>query len=305
MHRFRLAGHKYWLQLMRWLRLSGPWEMKVEDFVDDWIASPPMAYLQLKEAIEHEDSTFQDFASIIGNDPAMVARLLKIVNSPFYGYPTQIETIQHALTIIGVTELSELVLATTVLNQFQGIPRRLLNVDAFWEHCLTCGSASKILAGYLHESELDRMNVAGMLHDIGRLVICKKAPKQAELIFYLCETREEMICTVEKEVMGFDHAEVGASLLKAWQLPPRLVEVVACSHFPERAKNFPVDAAIVHVADILAYQIQLGGSGERIIPMIDDVVWERTKLTPEMVESAQEDLRKKFEQQVDAMAQSD
>ncbi len=148
MHRFRLAGHKYWLQLMRWLRLSGSWKMKVEDFVDDWIASPPMAYLQLKEAIEHEDSTFQDFASIISHDPAMVARLLKIVNSPFYGYPTQIETIQHALTIIGVTELSELVLATAVLNQFQGIPRHLLNVDSFWEHCLTCGIASKILAAY-------------------------------------------------------------------------------------------------------------------------------------------------------------
>ncbi len=277
--------------------------MKVEEFVDDWIASPPMAYLQLKNAIEDEESTFQDFTSIISNDPAMVARLLKIVNSPLYGFPSQIETIQHALTIVGVTELSELVLATAVMNQFQGIPSRLLNVDSFWEHCLTCGIASKILAGYLHESELDRMNVAGMLHDIGRLVICKKAPKQAQLIFYLCETREEMICKVEKEVMGFDHAEVGASLLKAWQLPPRLVEVVACSHFPERSKNYPIDAAIVHVADILTYQIQLGGSGERIIPMIDNTVWERTKLTPEIVESAQEDLRKIYEGQEDAIAQ--
>jgi putative nucleotidyltransferase with HDIG domain len=260
--------------------------------------------LQLKEAIEDGDSTFHDYAAIIGNDPAMVARLLKIVNSPIYGYPTQIETIQHALTIVGVTQLSELVLATAVLNQFQGIPSRLLNVDTFWEHCLTCGIASKILAGYLHEAEVDRLNVAGMLHDIGRLVICKKAPKQAELIFYLCETREELICKVEKEVMGFDHADVGASLLKAWKLPPRLVEVVAYSHFPERSKNFPVDVAIVHVADILSYQLQLGGSGERIIPMIDNTVWERTRLTPEMVESAQEDLRKLLEEQVDAIAGS-
>lgn len=269
--------------------------MKLGELVDDWVASPPKTYFELKKAIEDEDSSFMDFARIIGSDPALVARLLRIVNSPLYGFSSQVETIQHALTIVGVQQLSELVLATTVMENFKGIPKRLLNMDTFWEHSIACGIAAKILANHLNESELDRFNVAGMLHDLGRLIISKKAPEQAEAIFSLSESRESLIDEVEKKVLGFTHAEVGASLLKAWKLPPRLVEVISCSHHPSRAKNYPLDAAIIHVADILAYQIKLGGSGERVVPQVDESVFQRTPLTQEMIVSAGSELEQLFE----------
>lgn len=269
--------------------------MELDELVDDWVASPPKTYFELKKAIEDEDSSFMDFARIIGSDPALVARLLRIVNSPLYGFSTQVETIQHSLTIVGVQQLSELVLATTVMENFKGIPKRLLNMDTFWEHSIACGMAAKILANHLNESELDRFNVAGMLHDLGRLIISKKAPEQAEAIFSLSESRESLIDEVEKEVLGFTHAEVGASLLNAWKLPPRLVEVISCHHHPSRAKKFPLDAAIIHVADILAYQIKLGGSGERVVPQVDESVFQRTPLTQEMIVSAGSELEQLYE----------
>lgn len=269
--------------------------VKVDQIIDEWVASPPTTYFQLRQAIEDPDSSFQDFSRIISSDPGLTARLLKVVNSPFYGASSQIETIQHALTIVGVDQLSELVLATAVMRNFKGIPKSLVDMDSFWSHSISCGLASRIIAAHLGNPEVDRFNVAGMLHDLGSLVIYKKAPAQAEKALTLSKARKGYLIEAEREVMGFDHADVGASLLKAWKLPERLVEVVLFHHQPSRAKKFPEDVSVIHLADILVHQMGLGTNGERMIPPLDKKIPEKLRFSKETLTSIKTELEKVFQ----------
>ena len=115
---------------------------------------PPHVYVKLKEALEDPRSSFKEFSAIIGHDPSLSARLLKIVNSAFYGMEQEVETITHALGIIGTEQLTQLVLATSVTKQFTGIPENLVSMDLFWRHSVACGVTAKIIADWVGERNL-------------------------------------------------------------------------------------------------------------------------------------------------------
>ena len=148
--------------------------------VKDWVASPPHVYIKLNDTLKDPRSSFKEFSEIISHDPSLTARLLKIVNSSFYSFETEIETITHALTIVGTEQLTELVLATSVTSQFTHIPKQLVSMNSFWEHSIACGVAAKVIADRRGESHLESFYLAGMLHDIGSLIIYKKFPEQAK-----------------------------------------------------------------------------------------------------------------------------
>jgi len=266
---------------------------EIERIAADWVASPPTVYFRFKEAIDDPDSSWKDFGEILRGDPALTARLLKIVNSAFYGLSTRVETVEHALTIVGLDQLSELILATTVMNEFKGIPREIITMSSFWEHNMACGLAAQIVASFMEERNLERFYVAGMLHDIGSLPIYKKAPEKAMRAIDLSLEKNISLFEAERQIFGFNHADVGASLLKAWQLPSRLTEVVATHHDPASAKNHPLEAAVVHLADRVAHEMGLGKSGEPSVPSLQEGVWKRIDL-PELI---LEDVRIKLEEQ--------
>lgn len=121
----------------------------------------------MREAIENPDSSIADFSSIIGADPALAARLLKVVNSPFYGLTAKVETIPHALNIIGSDQLADLALATSVASQFDGMKNVGIDLEAFWKHSVGVGVAARNMAKFLNLPDVDRYYLAGMLHDIG------------------------------------------------------------------------------------------------------------------------------------------
>lgn len=236
----------------------------VDEAIKDWVHSPPHVYVKLKETLEDPRSSFKEFSSIIGGDPALSARLLKIVNSAFYGLESEVETISHALGIIGTEQLTQLVLATSVTKQFSGIPENLVSMDLFWRHSIACGVATKIIADWVGERNLENYYLAGMLHDIGSLVIYKKFPKEAEKIISQCKENKECLFDIERKVFGVSHAKVGGRLLKGWGLPMSLCESAYFHHRPQKAKEFPLATKIVHVADSIVDEMNLGSSGEAI-----------------------------------------
>jgi HD-like signal output (HDOD) protein len=140
------------------------------------IPSLPEIFYQLKQAIDDPESSFDEIGKIVGNDPGLTARLLKIVNSAFFGFPQQVETISQAIGIIGREQLSDLVISTVVMNQFNNIPQSSLNMESFWKHSIACGLSAQNLALAIGEANLERYFVAGLLHDIGRLVIGIELP---------------------------------------------------------------------------------------------------------------------------------
>jgi HD-like signal output (HDOD) protein len=212
----------------------------------------------------------QDISTIISDDPGLTSRLLQLVNSAFYGFPSKIETVSRALFIVGTQQIRDLALATSIMSLFKGIPESLVNMESFWRHSVACGIAAKILATYRRcEMNVERFFAAGIIHDIGRLVIYKRIPETAQEMIQRCKTNKELLYIVEKEVMGFNHSNVGRVLVKYWNLPPSLEDVVAYHHSPRDAKRYPIETSVVHVADIIVHAMQYGNSGETYVPPLD------------------------------------
>jgi len=242
------------------------------------VSSLPMVYHRINEAINHPRASMKDIGKIISDDTGLTVRLLRLVNSAFYGFPSKIETITQALVIIGTKQLRDLALATSIVSLFKGIPKDLVNMDSFWRHSIVSGIVAKILATYRRETNIERFLIAGMLHDVGRLILYKKMGDQAREALYECQTTGALLFTMETKIMGFDHAALGRRLLNLWNLPLSLEEAVAYHHAPHQAKQYPLEAAVVHVSDIIGNALQWGTSGERYVPALNQEAWNRIGL---------------------------
>ncbi|MEN6319886.1 MAG: HDOD domain-containing protein [Syntrophaceae bacterium] len=234
------------------------------------LSSLPVVYTKINEAVNNPRSSMQDIGAVISDDPGLTSRLLQLVNSAFYGFPSKIETVSRALFIVGTQQIRDLALATSIMSLFKGIPESLVNMESFWRHSVACGIAAKILATYRRcEMNVERFFAAGIIHDIGRLVIYKRIPETAQEMIHRCKANKELLYVVEKEVMGFNHSNVGRVLVKYWNLPPSLEDVVAYHHSPKDAKRYPIETSVVHVADIIVHAMQYGNSGEMYVPPLD------------------------------------
>lgn len=248
------------------------------------ISSLPTIFYQINAAVEDPECSFVEIGEIINGDPSLAARLLRIVNSSFFGFPSKIETISHAVTIVGMAQLHDLALATTVVNQFKGIPKNLINMEKFWLHSVATGLAARIIAVYRREPNADRFYLMGMLHDLGRLVLFLNIPDQMQNVMSVYE-EEGLLHEVENKIIGADHANVVGMLLEMWKLPEMLQEAVAHHHTPAQAAHYPTAAAIVHVADIVAHAMEIGTCGERYVPPLSAKAWEILDLPTNLLSS--------------------
>ena len=242
------------------------------------ISSLPLVYTRLNDAVNNPRASISDIGRIISEDAGLTARLLRIVNSAFYSLPTRIESITRAVTIIGTHELRALALATSVTTMFRGIPEDLANMDLFWRHSIACGVAARIIATFRRIPNAERFFIAGVLHDIGRLVMYVKIPDQSREAMIRCREVGQPLYLAERDVIGFGHAAVGSLLLEAWRFHPGLEEAVGFHHNTNGAARYPLEAAIIHLADILCHALQLGTSGELFVPPLDSEAWERIGL---------------------------
>jgi putative nucleotidyltransferase with HDIG domain len=227
----------------------------------DKIASPPRVFKRVNEIVNDPDSTTEDIARVIAEDAGITLRLLRVVNSAFFGYQQKIDSLDQAVMALGTRQVRDLVLATTVADIFEGLPSDLINMDSFWRHSLACGAMARSLAQVRQEMNLEPFFLGGVLHDVGRLVMFSKMPGECREIVARCLKTNEVMQTVEREVFGYDHAEVGGCLLSTWGLPPQLEEAVAAHHLPQRASRNPLLAAVVHIADMVVNALKLGNSG--------------------------------------------
>ncbi len=242
--------------------------------VDPGLASLPEVYYEFRRAVQGPDLDFERVERIILKDTSLTVRLLKIVNSAFYSFPSKIETISHAIGVIGTEQLSYLVLSTSVMDKFRGIPDDVLNMNSFWQHSIACGLVSKKLAEYKGEQSSEKYFIFGMLHDIGRLVMCMNIPKRNCEILIRSNSDNRAVHLIEAEELEFDHGQLGGALLRKWNLPEVYQEVVEFHHNPSHAILFPVEVAHCHLADIIANTLKLGCSGEsENIPELNEHAW--------------------------------
>jgi putative nucleotidyltransferase with HDIG domain len=273
--------------------------MDIDELIkkNDRLATLPDVYYRLNETIHDPDCTFDDIGEIICTDTALTARLLRIVNSAYYGFSNRVETVTHALSIIGTDQLSQLVLASSVLSRFSGIPQEIYNMESFWRHSLGCGLAARALASLSGESNVERFFVAGLLHDIGRLVMCIKLPDQVREVLKRARETGHPLHKEEKKMFGYDHAEVGGKLVKSWLLPERLEESIRFHHSSDKTINYPVEAATVDLANGIAHSMQLGDSGEVAVLPLNQKAWKTLSLPENLyLPMVKEKIEEQFEE---------
>lgn len=263
------------------------------------VYSLPDIYTQLDEAINDPFSNLDDIAKILSEDTGISARLLKLANSAMYAFPSRVETITRAITIIGTKQLQDLVLATCVIKIFKNIPEDIIDMDSFWRHSIATGICSRIIATYQRSDNVERFYLMGLLHDIGRLIMCMQIPDIVKEQILYCKKNKLLLHRVEKQHLGFDHAEVGQYLLKSWRLPRSIEKTIGYHHRPMRLTEFQNEAAVIHVSDSLSHGLHMGTSGESFVPPFDERAWQLLNLKPSQIPMIIEHMEKQYDDVVD------
>jgi len=239
----------------------------------------PSITLELNEIIGDPMSNSDDIGKIVGKSPSLTALLLKIVNSPVYGFPSRIDSISRAVTMIGTKEISGLALGISTITIFKNIPEEILDMQMFLKHSLACGIIARILATFKNVMHTEKLFVSGLLHDIGRVLVYTYYPEQAKGLLQRAEKSGNCLYIEEASFFGCSHSDIGKYLLQKWKLPLILENNLLFHHNPSIADNTE-QATIVHLADILANGLGLGSSGERQVPPLDDIAWDKLGLSP-------------------------
>ena len=234
----------------------------------------PTVFHHLVELINNPDVTTAQLAKVVAMDTALSARLLKLVNSPFYGMAFKVDTISRAVLMVGTRQLVMLAMGATLVTSFRGIPVTLVNMRSFWAHSISCGAASRLFAKHSRQSEPESFFVAGLLHDIARLLIFTQLPNHSLYILTEAKRRNESVHDLELETLGFTHEELGGLLLRSWNCPSDLVRRVERHHDPVTEESGSEDA-VLPAANMLSQALGYGTSGETCIPPLSPVAWEK------------------------------
>lgn len=251
------------------------------------LISFPEVFLRVNDMVNDPKSTSSDIANLISQDPGLTVRLLKVANSPLYGSSRQIETVARAVTLLGTAQIRDLVLATSTNQMFAKVTNDVIFIDDFWHHSIFCGLAAKSLATASGKVTSDFAFVAGLLHDVGQLVLFHQQPGQMRVALdMVADPRNAMeMYQAEQVVFGFDHMQLGAALLRAWHLPERLQECVEFHHMPGAAKKYPVEVALVHIANGLASYAAVRNVNDQAVPVIEADSWAVAGLSPDIIEA--------------------
>jgi putative nucleotidyltransferase with HDIG domain len=260
------------------------------------VASLPEVFIRINEMVENPHYSASDIGRVISRDPAMTARLLKIVNSPFYNFPSKIDTVSRAITIIGVRELRDLVLATTVVKLFAGIPNDLVSMDSFWRHSTLCAVVARQLGARNRELNVERFFIAGLLHDIGSLLIYRKIPELAREALLRASHNDEVLESAERGVMGFSHADVGGELMRKWRLPKNIEDAVEHHLRPSNCPGCGKEVAVVHLANIIASAVWDSSSEPMVVPPLDPTAWEVLDLSPRDIDPVVTEAERQYDE---------
>ena len=246
----------------------------------------PRTVLRITELVNDPKSSARDLARIITDDQVLAARLLKLVNSSFYGFPQRISTITAAIVLLGFDAIRNLLLTTSVFELFTN--RKKFNEfpqEQFWDHSLGCAVAAKIIGDHVRYDKVEELFVSGLLHDIGKIVEMIFMPQQFSKIMSRVQKNGILMLSAEEQILGYSHADVGQLLAEKWNLPPKLISVILHHHRPSTGGRFAQEAAIIHLADIFCRALNIGSGGDNKIPPLDKIAWQNLKIKDEALDS--------------------
>ncbi len=230
----------------------------------------------LRELLHADNRFTTQISEVIRRDPSLTARLLRLVNSVYYGLTSPVNSIEEAVFYLGVRQIRQLAVVTPVIEDFQKLAGSTsFPWREFWQHCIATAILTRELTSSIMRLEDDSDYVAGLVHDVGKIVMASAFPQHFQAIYMEpSDFPQEDLLAREKRILGVDHTELGAIYLSQHQLPGVLFEVARYHHEPENCPKMRELVAAVHIADMLARFARIGSSGNEV--PVDDESWLET-----------------------------
>lgn len=233
----------------------------------------PAIYLRVKRVLDDKDANVSDLAKVISVDPALTARVLKLINSSFFGLSGTVDSLDRALSLLGMRPVHDLVLATAVVDAFDRVRPELMDTARFWQASVYRALAAKTLARLCGQGDSGRVFTQALMSDLGHMVLFIKEPVVTAAALKECHNKPWALAATERELLGCDFADVGAALAQVWQLPSSFVHSIRHQNQPEKAGAFTRDASLLQVAGVLScLDAKLADSAEHIAH-ISPFVW--------------------------------
>lgn len=235
------------------------------------LASFPDIAIKINNMVGDENYGANEIGAVIKTDPALTAAMLKLANSVTYNVGGTVTNIERAITVVGLREVRDLAFGISATGSFDGIPNELISVEEFWKHSLYCATAAQYLAKALKIRSPDSIFTAGLLHDIGHLVMFSKAPDLSRKALELSLEENDGLSPyyAEKTIFGFTHADVGAALAEQWQFPDSLKDGIRYHHDPYESDSVTDNIIIIHIANSIAVLCELDSVDLDDAPPID------------------------------------
>jgi HD-like signal output (HDOD) protein len=228
----------------------------------------PGIVAKISRMVENPETSAAEVGRLISQDQVLSAKVLRMANSAFFGMSRKISSISQALVILGFDVVKGLVLTSSVFDMIQK------SMAGLWEHSIGCAAASGAVATLLGRDDAEEILVAGLLHDLGKVVLALNLPEEMKLVQKKVASGPVLFHEAESELLDFDHCDLGQWLAEHWNLPESLAEPMRLHHRPEKAVLKPECTAIVHIADIIIRAKGFGNAGDTLVPPISMAAWE-------------------------------
>lgn len=229
----------------------------------------PHVVQKLASMIGRPNISAEEIGALIEKDQVLSAKVLRLANSPFYGFPSRIASVAHAVVVLGLSVVKGLTLCATAFDMMKNA-----GMNDLWRHSLGVAMTAHILGAKAGMKNPEEVFVGGLLHDIGKVVLYVKWPDVGQQIIAATKDSSRSLMDTERELFDVTHADVGGWLATAWHLPTSLREPILHHHMPSAAQEAKLQTAIVHVADVLVKGLACGNPGDDLVPPLSGPAWD-------------------------------
>ena len=260
----------------------------------------PQSITQILEITKDDSSSSRELADVFEKDPTLAVNILKLANLPSYGFSSRISTISHAIVCLGLETIKSIALTSSTHEMLnKEIIAYSLGEGMLWQHSISCATCAKIIAQRIGYKDNEEAYIAGLLLDIGKIILSGFAEDEFKQISEIAEKDKVPFNIAEQQVLGFDHPQVGGRVIKKWNLPSALVEAVLYHHQPDKAEAHKTLAYIVHLADAISCMLGIGLGSDGLMYAFEEHTLDALGLSNEDVESIMSELADKVGEEDD------
>lgn len=246
------------------------------------LISLPEVYQKFRALMDNPKSDIDQFVAVVSIDPNLAATVLKVVNSAFFGFPGKIDSINRAITMLGLGQLHDLVLATSAISSLD-LPNDIMPLKLFWRFSLFSAVLTRLLASQLKIPRSERLFIIALLHEIGHLVMYAKFPEQAKSAQINAQDDPQTLYAAEQQLFGLHYGEIGAKLLAMWSMPGHFQNIVHYQPTPDIAEDQIIETNLLHVVHGFALKLTLNNQ-QPIEHLINPQAWKTLNITSEQVD---------------------